>query len=286
MNKESAGLLIHCRDQPGLIAEVTRWIQQQGGNIIDLDEHVDPDAGMFFMRVTWMATAGARATEDLANRFEAEIAVRHRMSWKSFKQRQKQRVALLVSKQGHCLHDILARWQSRELRCEIPLILSNHESLRSTAERFGLAFHCLPSGELPKEELEARQQALLEEQGIDCLVLARYMQILSPAFVSRWQNRIINIHHSFLPAFPGARPYHQAHARGVKLIGATAHYVSDELDAGPIIDQEVTRISHRDTATDLVRKGKDLEKVVLSRALRHHLENQVLCWNNRTVVFD
>ncbi len=282
--KKGQGLLIHCKDQPGLIAEVTSWIQREGGNVVDLDEHVDPDEGMFFMRLVWQSPAGGG--EDLARRFGAEIAEPKEMAWRSFRLEEKQRVALLVSKQGHCLHDILARWQAGELRCEIPLVVSNHESLRPTAERFGLNFHCLSSAEGSKAELEQRQQALLSDYRIDTVVLARYMQILSPDFVAAWENRIINIHHSFLPAFPGARPYHQAHSRGVKLIGATAHYVSDELDAGPIIDQETTRISHRDTARDLVRKGKDLEKVVLSRALRHHLEHQVLSWNNKTVVFD
>ncbi len=283
---ESATLLIHCRDQEGLVAAITHFIAAHNGNIIYLDQHVDAQKQVFFMRIEWELERFAIPAEEIGPRFEAELAQRFNMSWRLHFSNEVPRMAIFVSKLSHCLFDLLARYQSGEWQVEVPLIISNHEDLRPVAERFGIDFHVLPITKENKREQEEREIELLQQHDIDFIVLARYMQILSPEFIDRYPERIINIHHSFLPAFPGAKPYHSAHARGVKIIGATSHYVTSELDAGPIIDQGVTHVSHRDSVEDLVRKGRDLEKLVLARAVYAHIQNKVLSYDNRTVIFD
>ncbi|MCA9784018.1 MAG: formyltetrahydrofolate deformylase [Calditrichaeota bacterium] len=284
--RNTAVLLIHCQDSPGLIARVTGWIQRHGGNILDLDEHVDQSEGLFCMRVEWGLAGFSLVDDAFVQAFDEELAGPLRMHWQLQMPGKRQRMAIFVTKQAHCIYDLLARWQSGELDCDIPLVISNHRHLERVAQQFGVRFECLDPQELGRTQLEQRQQALLEECAIDLVVLARYMQIVSAEFLARWHHRVINIHHSFLPAFPGARPYHSALERGVKLIGATAHYVTKELDAGPIIEQEVTRVSHRDDVHDLIRKGRDLEQLVLARAVHQHLSAKVLTVGNRTVVFD
>jgi formyltetrahydrofolate deformylase len=238
------------------------------------------------MRVEWDLDGFAIPAEQIAARFKEALADRFEMNWALHFSDEVPRMALFVSRLSHCLFDILARWQSGEWQVEVPLIISNHEDLRPVAERFGIPYYCLPITPENKLEQEARQIALLQEHQIDFVVLARYMQILSPGFIDRYPERIINIHHSFLPAFAGAKPYHAAHERGVKIIGATSHYVTSELDAGPIIAQDVTEVTHRDSVDDLVRKGRDLEKLVLARAIWNHMQRKVLCYDNRTVIFD
>jgi formyltetrahydrofolate deformylase len=280
----SAILLTHCPDQPGLVRAVASFIAENGGNIIQFDQHVDAEAGVFFMRAEWDLGSFTIPRQDLPV-FIRALAEPRQMTWSLHFSDQPQRLALFVSKDAHCLYDLLSRHEAGELEAEIPLIISNHETLRPAAERFGIPFHHVPVTAASKAESEARQRELVESHRIDTIVLARYMQILSDSFASSYPNRIINIHHSFLPAFPGARPYHSAHARGVKIIGATSHYVTSDLDEGPIIEQDVIRVSHRQTVTDLVRQGRDLEKVVLSRAVRWHTQRKVLAYNNKTVIF-
>jgi formyltetrahydrofolate deformylase len=283
MNK-TAILLITCPDRKGLVARVSGMLYQHGANITHADQHRDHEAGLFFMRVEW-------ALDDFfdvaAFREEfAPVAVELNMTWRLDLSSAEPRVAIFVSRQLHCLADLLYRHQAGELACSIPCIVGNHEAGRPLAEFYGIDFHYLPVAPGGKTDAEARQLALLAEHNVDLIVLARYMQILSPAFVDRWPNRVINVHHSFLPAFVGARPYHQAFERGVKLIGSTSHYVTEILDDGPIIEQDVARISHRDQLEDLVEKGRDLERVVLSRAVRWHLEHRILRYGYKTVVFD
>lgn len=281
----AAQLLIHCPDQQGLIAAVTDFIARNQGNILDLDQHVDASRGVFFMRVEWELERFRIPREGIAEAFAAECGKPLHMRWKLHFSDDVPRMALFCSRLSHCLYDVLARCQSGEWRVEVPLIVSNHDDLRPVAESFGIPFHVVPVTPETKVEAESRQLELLREHRVDFVVLARYMQILSPDFISRYPERIINIHHSFLPAFAGARPYHQAHERGVKIIGATSHYVTTELDAGPIIEQDVSRVTHKDSVEDLVRKGRDLEKIVLARAIWKHLARKVLCYDNRTVVF-
>jgi formyltetrahydrofolate deformylase len=280
----SAILLTHCPDQPGLVRAVASFIAENGGNIIQFDQHVDTQAGIFFMRAEWDLENFVIPRADLPV-FIRALAEPRRMTWSLHFSDQRHRLALFVSKDAHCLYDLLSRHEAGELEADIPLIVSNHETLRPAAERFGIPFHVVPVTSANKAEAEARQRALIEEHQIDTIVLARYMQILSDDFASFYPNRIINIHHSFLPAFPGAKPYHSAHARGVKIIGATSHYVTGDLDEGPIIEQDVIRVTHRQTVADLVRQGRDLEKVVLSRAVRWHAQRKVLAYNNKTVIF-
>ncbi len=281
----AAQLLIHCPDRQGLIAAVTDFIARHQGNILDLDQHVDANHGVFFMRVEWELERFRLAREAIAEAFDEECGKPYQMRWRLHFSDEVPRMALFCSRLSHCVYDVLARCQSGEWRVEVPLIVSNHEDLRPVAESFGIPFHLVPVTPDTKVEAEARQLELLREHKVDFVVLARYMQILSPDFISRYPERIINIHHSFLPAFAGARPYHQAHERGVKIIGATSHYVTTELDAGPIIEQDVSRVTHKDAVDDLVRKGRDLEKIVLARAIWKHLGRKVLCYDNRTVVF-
>lgn len=282
---QSATLLISCPDQQGLVAAVTEFIATNRGNILHLDQHVDAEAGVFFMRVEWDMSAFIIKPHELHNAFDF-VARRFDMTWQLFFSEDVKRMALFVTKQSHCLYDILSRYQSGEWNVEIPVIISNHEALEHVAKQFNIPFHLFPITKTTKAEQEAKQIELLKSLNVDFIVLARYMQILSDDFVSHFPNRVINIHHSFLPAFAGAKPYHAAYGRGVKLIGATSHYVTAELDAGPIIAQDVKRINHKDTVADLIRKGQDVEKLVLAHAVWHHLQNRVLVYNNKTVVFD
>lgn len=282
----TATLLIHCHDRRGLVSAITDFIFRNDGNIVYLDQHVDAQKEVFFMRVEWELNGFAIAPDQIAAQFKQNLADRFEMNWALHFSDEVLRMALFVSRLPHCLFDILARCQSGEWQVEVPLIISNHEDLRPVAERFGIPYHCLPITPENKLEQEAKQIALLQEHDIDFVVLARYMQILSPSFIDHYPERIINIHHSFLPAFAGAKPYHAAHERGVKIIGATSHYVTSELDAGPIIAQDVTAVTHRDSVDDLVRKGRDLEKLVLARAVWNHMQRKVLCYDNRTVIFD
>ncbi len=281
--KNTATLLINCPDQRGLIARVSGLLYAHGANVIHADQHQDHEAGLFFMRVEW----GLDGFNLEAFRDEfAPLASDLQMMWRLESASKLPRVAIFVSHYLHCLTDLLYRHQSGELACEIGLIVSNHSEGRAIAEFYKVPFHQIAVTAEAKAEAESHQLALLTRHRIELVVLARYMQVLSPGFVGAYRNRIINVHHSFLPAFVGAKPYHQAHERGVKLIGATSHYVSETLDDGPIIEQDVVRISHRDQLDDLIEKGRDLERVVLSRAVRWHLDNRILSYLNKTVVFD
>lgn len=281
---QSAILLISCPDQKGLVAAITDFIASHNGNILHLDQHVDAQENVFFMRVEWDLSLFDVPVDGIAAAFEV-IAEPRQMNWKLRFSDTKPRMAVFVSKESHCLYDILSRYQTGEYRVEIPLIISNHSDQEATARQFGIVFHHFVMNKENKREQEDRQIALLREHNIDLVVLARYMQILSPEFVVQFPNQIINIHHSFLPAFIGAKPYHAAFGRGVKIIGATSHYVTAELDAGPIIEQDTVRINHKDSVDDLVRKGRDVEKLVLARAIRYHLQDQILVYGNKTVIF-
>ena len=279
-------LLIHCPDQPGLVAVVTEFVHKNKGNILNLDQHVDQDLGHFFMRIEWELDGFLIPADKIDDYFATLIGTAHGMTWQLHFTERKPRMALFVSKASHCLYDLLQRYAIGEFDCVIPLIVSNHESLRDIADRFGIPFHYVPITKNTKAAQEAATKQLLTDNDVDLIVLARYMQILSDDFCRSYENRIINIHHSFLPAFKGARPYHNAFSRGVKLIGATSHYVTADLDEGPIIAQDVARVSHRDGIEDLKRIGRDVEKRVLSRAVYLQLQHRVLPFGNRTVVFD
>ena len=283
--QNTAVLLMHCPDKPGIIAVITEFINTNGGNILYLDQYVDRINGIFYMRAEWDLENFSIPQEKIKDYFETLYANRYEMTYRlSFTQR-KQRMAIFVSKMSHCLYDILARYVAGEWDVEIPLIVSNHPDLQVVADQFNIPFEVIPVNRENKAEMEAREFELLERYDIDFIVLARYMQVLSDDFINRYPNRIINIHHSFLPAFVGAKPYHAAYERGVKLIGATSHYVTAELDAGPIIEQDIVRITHKDTVNDLVQKGRDLEKIVLSRAVEKHIQRKILTYKNKTVVF-
>lgn len=284
--KDTATLLIHCPDKQGILATVTEFLNQNKGNIIYLGQHVDHQEKIFYMRVEWELDGFAIPKEKIGDYFETLIAKQLQMTWKIYFSNHVPRMALFVSKMPHCLFDILARYTAGEWDVELPIIISNHETLKPVAERFGIEFYYFPITSENKERQEAAELALLKKYAIDFVVLARYMQILSKDFVQNYPNNVINIHHSFLPAFAGAKPYHAAHERGVKIIGATSHYVTTELDGGPIIVQDVTRCSHVDTVQNLIRKGRDLEKIVLSQAVYKHLQRKLLVYNNRTVVFN
>lgn len=276
---------MHCPDQPGIIAVITEFINTNGGNILYLDQYVDKENGIFYMRVEWDLMNFIIPTEKINDYFNTLYAGRYNVTYRlSFTDRP-QRMALFVSKMSHCLYDILARYVAGEWDVEIPVIISNHPNLKSVAEQFNIPYEIIPVTRQNKEEMEALEFEILKKYDIDFIVLARYMQVLSEDFINRYPNRIINIHHSFLPAFVGAKPYHAAYDRGVKLIGATSHYVTSELDAGPIIEQDIVRITHKDTINDLVKKGRDLEKIVLSRAVEKHIQRKILTYNNKTVVF-
>ena len=283
--KSTAVLLIHCPDKQGLLSTVTEFINKNNGNILYLDQHVDREEKLFYMRVEWELENFDIPKEKIADYFSTLIAQKNNMTFEIHFSEEKPRMAIFVSKMSHCLYDLLARYTAGEWNVEIPLIISNHPDMEEVAKRFGIDYQIFPITKVNKDKLEPKEIALLDEYKIDFIVLARYMQIISDNFITHYPNRIINIHHSFLPAFVGAKPYHAAHERGVKIIGATSHYVTTELDAGPIIKQEVTHISHKDTVKDLVRKGRDLEKIVLSKAVAKHIDRKILVYNNRTVVF-
>ncbi len=285
MVMRTATLLMHCADRPGVVAAVTRFLAEHGANIIDLDQHVDRAEGVFFMRVKWELDSFALAPAAFGEPFNAAIAHDYAATWQLHHDPEPIRMAIFVSKMSHCLFDLLARWQSGEWPVVVPLIISNHTTLAPIAEQFGVPFHHFPITPATKADQEAREIALLQSEAIDLIVLARYMQVLSGQLIHAYPTGIINIHHSFLPAFAGAKPYHAAHKRGVKIIGATSHYVTEDLDAGPIIEQDVTRITHRDSVGELVRKGQDLEKLVLARGVWAHLQRQTLVYQNRTIVF-
>lgn len=295
--KDSAVLLIDCPDRKGLVARVAGLLYERGANILHADQHQDHELGLFFMRVEWALNGGgdgAAGDGDCPAAFDLEefraafapLATELGMRWKLSASARRPRMALFCSQYLHCMADLLHRWRTGELACEIPVIISNHRDVERLAGFYGIPFEHVPVTAATRAEAEARQMELLARHEVDLVVLARYMQILSPEFVGRYPAGIINVHHSFLPAFTGARPYHAAHARGVKLIGATSHYVTEVLDDGPIIEQDVARISHRDQVDDLVARGRDLERMVLSRAVRWHLERRILCYGNKTVVFD
>ena len=286
MHTPTAILLIACPDRKGIVAEVTSFLYRHSGNIISAEQYTDFDDQQFFMRVEWELEGFALSRQQLADGAFAEIARRFGMAYRIYFSDDLPCVALFVSRQDHCLLELLWRYRQHELPCRIGCIVSNHPDLGEIAQSFDIPFHHLPKTAQTREAVEPREWQLLDQHQVQIVVLAKYMQILSPAFVNRYAHNIINIHHSFLPAFEGARPYHRAHERGVKIIGATVHYVSSELDQGPIIDQTVIRVSHKDTVADFIRKGRDLEKLLLVRGLSLHLEHRVLSCRNRTVVFD
>lgn len=283
--KNTATLLINCPDRKGLVAAIADFLYRHDANILHADQHQDAENSLFLMRVEWDLTGFAIEPDKFADYF-SPVAERFEMDWQLKLSQRRPRMAIMVSQYDHCLVDLLHRHKSGELACDIPLIISNHRDTERLAGFHGIPFHYIPVSKETKGEAEAQQFKLFDDNAIDLIVLARYMQILSPDFVQRYPERIINIHHSFLPAFIGARPYHRAFERGVKLIGATSHYVTEVLDEGPIIEQDIARISHRDQVEDLIQKGRDLERVVLSRAVRWHIENRILLYANKTVIFD
>ena len=281
----TATLLVTCPDRKGLVASLAQVLHGHGANILDSDQHSDPVAGQFFQRIRF-DRAELHTDRRTLEHSIAEVAERFDMAWRISYSDRRKRLAIFVSRLDHCLYDLVLRHRAGELDCDIPLVIGNHETLRPVAEQFGLDFHHFPITADTKLEQEERELELLASRDIDLIVLARYMQVLSDGFVARYPNRIINIHHSFLPAFSGARPYRRAYRRGVKLVGATAHYATGELDEGPIIEQSVARASHRDSVEDLTRKGRDVERTVLAAAVRAHLEDRILVYDNKTVVFD
>ena len=281
----TAKLLLHCPDKPGILAEVTDFITVNKGNIIYLDQYVDHVENIFFMRIEWELKDFLVPQEKIEDYFRTLYGQKYEMDFRLYFSDVKPRMAIFVSKLSHCLFDMLARYTAGEWNVEIPLIISNHPDLQHVAERFGIPFYLFPITKETKEEQERKEMELLAKHKITFIVLARYMQVISEQMINAYPNKIINIHHSFLPAFVGAKPYHAAFQRGVKIIGATSHYVTTELDAGPIIEQDVVRITHKDSIEDLVNKGKDLEKIVLSRAVQKHIECKVLAYKNKTVIF-
>ncbi len=284
-NNITAAVLITCPDQKGLVAAVSEFIYKNNGNVMHADQYTDPESKRFFMRIEW-EVEGFKISRDNFTAVFNPLALRFNMAWSLHYNDTLPRVAILVSKQGHCLYDLLSRYQDKEFQAEIPLIISNHPDMEHAAKSFGIDYHIFFITKENKVEQEKKQMELLKEYKIDLVVLARYMQVLSENIISCYPNKIINIHHSFLPAFIGGKPYQQAYARGVKIIGATSHYVTTDLDEGPIIEQDVIRVSHRDSIPDLIRKGRDLEKVVLARAVLAHLNNRILIHGNKTIVFN
>lgn len=278
-------ILINCPDQPGIISSVTSFIHSKEGNIVYLDQHVDKPADVFFMRLESEFDQENFNLTKFKEIFEKELASPYKMSWSLHTSELKPKMALFVSKYNHCLYDLLSRFKSGELAVEIPFILSNHPDLHYVAQQFDVPFYHVPITKENKEEAEQNQLDLLKRYKVDFIVLARYMQIVSEHLIGEFPNRIINIHHSFLPAFAGAKPYHAAFKRGVKIIGATSHYVTEELDAGPIIEQDVTAVSHTHSIADFISKGRDLEKIVLSRAVKLHILRKTMVYNNKTVIF-
>ncbi|OBQ56456.1 formyltetrahydrofolate deformylase [Tamlana sp. s12] len=283
MNKIT--ILIHCKDKPNIIASITNFIANKGGNIVYIDQYVDREQDIFFMRLESEFVSDSFSTIDFKTDFKSELAETFKMKWRIYSSEKKPKMALFISKYDHCLYDLLGRYNSGELNLEIPFIISNHTDLEHIAKNFNIPFYHIPVTKDTKKEAEDKQLELLLEHKIDFIVLARYMQIVSDKLINQYQNKIINIHHSFLPAFIGAKPYHSAYKRGVKIIGATSHYVTEELDAGPIIEQDVTRVSHTHAISDLIAKGRDLEKVVLANAVKLHANRKVMVYNNKTVIF-
>lgn len=285
--QQTAILLLHCPDKVGIITEITKFITDNHGNIVYLDQYVDKVDGRFFMRVEWELENFAIPQDKIQEYIETLYGTRYEMEFDIYFNHEKPRMALFVSKMSHCLYDLLARYKAGELDVEIPCIVSNHEDLRYVAEQFDIPYYVwsIKKDWSNKQEVEKAEMELLKEKKITFIVLARYMQIISEEMIQKYPHKIINIHHSFLPAFIGAKPYHQAYQRGVKIIGATSHYVTSELDAGPIIEQDVVRITHKDTPETLVLKGKDLEKIVLSRAVKKHIQRKILTYHNKTIIF-
>jgi len=282
----TATLLFYCDDKPGILANITEYINRNNGNIIHLDQHVDSEEKLFYIRIEWEIDRFAIPRDDIETQLNTLFSEKdYSLVFDLYFSDTVPRMAIYVSKMSHCLYDLLARYEAGEWPVEIPLIISNHEDMAPVAKKFGIPYYQFPITKETKAEQEAKQKALLDQYNIDVIVLARYMQVLSEDFVDQYPNKIINIHHSFLPAFMGAKPYHAAHKRGVKIIGATSHYVTSDLDAGPIIEQDVARITHRNSVNELVSKGRDLEKIVLARAVEKHIQRRVLVYNNRTVVF-
>lgn len=278
-------ILIHCEDKKTIIASVTNYISSIDGNIIYLDQHVDANENVFFMRLECEFSTLNWNIDAIKNHFQDNLATPYNMTWEMYPQDEKPKMGLFVSKYDHCLYDILGRYCAGELPIEIPLIISNHEDLKPVAERFNIPFFYIPFTKDTKEEGEKRQIELLQQFDINFIVLARYMQIITPNLISLYKNKIINIHHSFLPAFPGAKPYHSAYKRGVKIIGATSHYVTEDLDEGPIIEQDISRVTHSHSIENFIMKGRDLERLVLARAIKLHAERKTMVYNNKTVVF-
>lgn len=284
--KTTAKLLIHCPDRPGILAEISNFITINGGNIVYIDQFVDRMENVFFARVEWELEGFMIPRDKILDYFNTLYVKKYDMYIRLYFSDEKPRMAIFVSKMSHCLYDMLARYTAGEWDVEIPVIISNHPDMQAAADRFGIPYKMFPITKENKLEQEQAEMELLRELNVDFIVLARYMQVISERMIAEYPNRIINIHHSFLPAFVGAKPYHQAFERGVKIIGATSHYVTNELDAGPIIEQDVVRITHKDTPQDLVNKGKDLEKIVLSHAVQKHIERKVLAYKNKTVLFN
>ncbi|GAA4306687.1 formyltetrahydrofolate deformylase [Aestuariibaculum suncheonense] len=283
MNKIT--ILIHCKDRPNIIASVTNFIAKNEGNIVYIDQFVDREQNEFFMRLESEFTRESFSTENFKASFKTEMAKVFKMKWRIYSSESKPKMALFISKYDHCLYDLLGRYNSGELNLEIPFIISNHKDLKPIADSFKIPFYHIPVTKDHKEEAAKKQLALLEEYRINFIVLARYMQIIPKTMIDKYPNKIINIHHSFLPAFIGAKPYHSAFKRGVKIIGATSHYVTEELDGGPIIEQDVTRVTHAHSIPDLIAKGRDLEKIVLANAVKLHADRKVMVYNNKTVIF-
>lgn len=283
MNKIT--ILIHCKDRSNIIASVTNFIAINGGNIVYIDQHVDREQDIFFIRLESEFVSDSFSVEAFKKLFKKTLVDRFSMKWRIYSSARKPKMALFVSKYDHCLYDILGRYNSGELHLEIPFIISNHTDLKSIADSFKIPFYHIPVTKDTKEDAEQKQLELLEKFNIDFIVLARYMQIVSSKLIENYPNKIINIHHSFLPAFVGAKPYHSAHKRGVKIIGATSHYVTEDLDAGPIIEQDVARVSHTHNIEDLIAKGRDLEKIVLANAIKLHVKRKVMVYKNKTVIF-
>lgn len=281
----SAILLVSCPDGPGILSAITGFISEHNGNILELKEHVEPQEEVFLMRLEWDLEPFDLPRKKIGDAFRS-VAESFSMDWSLHFSDDVPRMALFASHASHCLSDLLSRVEAGEWNVTIPVVISNHETLRPIAERHGIAYHHMPINDENKREQEQKQIRILRENDVNVIVLARYMQILTEPFVDHYRNQIINIHHSFLPAFPGANPYQSAYERGVKIIGATSHYVTEELDAGPIIQQDVVPVSHEDHVSDLKRKGEDLEKIVLARAVRNHLQHRVLEYDGRTAVFD
>ena len=277
-------ILIHCPDKAGIINAVTHFLYNEGGNVVYLDQHVDKAAEVFFMRLE-AEFDGSLSLADFRKEFQNTLAEMYQMKWSCHLEGSLPKMAIFVSKYNHCLYDLLSRYQSGELEVEIPFILSNHPDLDQIAKQFDIPYHHIPVLKGQKQEAEEQQLELLKKNQVDFIVLARYMQIISPKLIHYYPNKIINIHHSFLPAFAGAKPYHAAFERGVKIIGATSHYVTEELDAGPIIEQDVTTVSHSHSIKDFIAKGRDLEKIVLSRAVKLHVNRKTMVYNNKTVIF-